>query len=179
MVVVSVSGISGAGKTTISKALCKQLEHAVALYFDDYEFRRQPDDIGEWIENGSDADAWDFSLLEADIEQIMQLKQYDYLILDYPFGKSEYSIKKYIDFAVYIDTPLDICLARRMIRDYRFASTSDIMSALSSYLNKSRKYYILSESGIKAFDLVIDGMLTTDAMTAKIIKVLTSREDNT
>ena len=46
--IISISANSGGGKTTITKELCNQLSNAKALYFDNYEYDKQPDNICEW-----------------------------------------------------------------------------------------------------------------------------------
>jgi uridine kinase len=115
--IISISGNSGGGKTTITKELSNQLNNSKALYFDNYEYIKQPDNICEWVENGSDPSEWDLSLLVNDIKNIIKNDNVDYIILDYPFGRQTYPIKDFIDMTVFIETPLDISLARRIIRD--------------------------------------------------------------
>jgi uridine kinase len=174
--VISISGISGGGKTTITTELCKQLDNSIALYFDNYEYSKQPEDIGEWVESGSKPDDWDLTLLENDIERVLQSSEYDYLILDYPFGKKEYQIKKYIDTAIYIDTPLDVSLARRIIRDYKSATTDDIINELTCYLEHSRKYFIQPEDEMQSFNMIIDGALPINKIIDKIVIALGERK---
>lgn len=52
-----------------------------------------------------------------DIIKIQESGEYEYLILDYPFAYCNEQMMKYIDMAIFIDTPLDIALARRILRD--------------------------------------------------------------
>ena len=167
--VVSVSGISGGGKTTVSEELSKKLPNATALYFDEYDFDKQPDHLGEWIDGGSGSDAWDLSPLQKGIERILASSDYDFLILDYPFGKKDYPIKPYIDLAVWIDTPLDIALARRIIRDFGNATAEEILNELSGYVARYRKYFIQSPEDRKAYDFVVDGALSVNEICEKIM----------
>lgn len=78
--VVTVSAISGGGKTAVVKALTKIFKRAAGFYFDDYEYTRQPESIGYWIENGADPDAWDLTLIENDIKHAVQSGEYDLYI---------------------------------------------------------------------------------------------------
>lgn len=115
---LTVSAISGGGKTAVVKALTKVFKRAAAFYFDDYEYTRQPENIGYWIENGSDPGAWDLTLIENDVKQAVQSGEYDSIFVDYPFGKKEdYALKLLVDIAVFIDTLPDIALVRRVLRD--------------------------------------------------------------
>ena len=53
--VISISGISGSGKTTITNALKARLANAVIISFDDYGDRVYLDrDINEWSADSSD-----------------------------------------------------------------------------------------------------------------------------
>jgi len=48
--IIGISGISGAGKTTLTSALCKRLK-ATALYWDDYGgISQAPHDYVKWYE---------------------------------------------------------------------------------------------------------------------------------
>ena len=62
---------------------------------------------------------WDLSPLKADIEKIINSDRYDYLLLDYPFAYQNKMIKDYLDCCIFIDTPLDIALARKVLRDMK------------------------------------------------------------
>ena len=55
--VVAVSGISGAGKTSVIRRASELLESAVGLYFDDYAAASTyPPDLKEWVERGANVD---------------------------------------------------------------------------------------------------------------------------
>lgn len=43
--IISISAVSGGGKTAITNALTHSLNKAVAFYFDEYEYSKQPDDM--------------------------------------------------------------------------------------------------------------------------------------
>ena len=154
---LTVSAISGGGKTAVVKALTKVFKRAAAFYFDDYEYTRHPENIGCWIENGSNPDAWDLTLIENDVKQAVQSGEYDYIFVDYPFGKKEdYALKPLVDIAVFIDTPPDIALVRRVLRDQGDANAKDIILKLTAYLS-IRKYFIYTDKDKKDHDFIIDG----------------------
>ncbi|MDD4296375.1 MAG: hypothetical protein PHC69_05385 [Ruminiclostridium sp.] len=73
-------------------------------------------DINDWSED-SNGDEWHTEPVAADVERLLN-KQLDYIVLDYPFGYGNRLVGQYINLAVYIDVPLDVALARRIIRDY-------------------------------------------------------------
>jgi uridine kinase len=94
------------GKTTIASHLKGKLSNSKAIYFDDYDFDA-PEDIIEWIDNGCNPDDWNLSPLIRDIKKCLT-EPLDYVILDFPFAYLHSKTSKLIDFAVFIDTPLDI-----------------------------------------------------------------------
>jgi uridine kinase len=116
--VISVAAISGGGKTTVVTALKKRLANCAVIYWDDYGDEVDLDcDINEWAANGHDYNEWNTAHVADDIVRLLN-EPYDYIILDYPFGYMNERVGKYIDLTVFIDTPLDVALARRIIRDY-------------------------------------------------------------
>ena len=144
--IISIAAVSGGGKTTVARHLRESLKNAEALYFDDYDFPKQPDDICEWVENGADPNAWDLSPMLDDLDELIakHSKPLDYIILDYPFAYTHPAFAGRIDFAVFIDTPLDVALARRILRDYAQSSADDIRNHLQHYLNRSRDAFLYS-----------------------------------
>jgi len=71
-----------------------------------------------------------------------------------------------------VDAPLDIALARRLIRDYRsHPSPQKIIQELDEYLSKSRPLFILSPEE-KTSDLIIDGSLTLDKQEKQVLDAL-------
>ena len=85
--IISISAVAGGGKTSVTKALSGNLNRATAFYFDNYEYTKQPDNISEWVDNGANSDAWDLFFIENDISVAIQSNKFDYIIIDYPFGK--------------------------------------------------------------------------------------------
>ena len=160
--VISISANAGGGKTTITRELCQKLRNAKALYFDNYEYDKQPDNICEWVENGSDPSEWDLSLLVHDLVKLINDESVDYIILDYPFGRQEYPVKDFINMTVFIETPLDISLARRIIRDYSESSVDAIINELNFYISRSRRCFTEHNANLKSSDLIVDGSLVVD-----------------
>ena len=167
--IISVSANAGGGKTTITRELRNKLCSAEAVYFDDYEYDKQPDSICEWVENGSDPSSWDLSIFVNTIKDIIDNGSVDYIILDYPFGKQDYPVKDFIDMTVFIDTPLDVTLARRIIRDFKNATVQDILEDLSFYLERSRICLTKHGLDMMSSDLVVDGTLTINEIVEIII----------
>ena len=116
--VIAISAVSGGGKTTVIKELARKYKKSKIISFDDYTFPNTPRDYYQWSTNGADCNLWNLSPMLMDIQKAIQEKNLDYIFLDYPFGYKNEQVGKYIDYAFFIDTPLDIALARRILRDY-------------------------------------------------------------
>lgn len=110
--------------------------------------------------------------MEKDILTIKNSGICDYLILDYPFACHE-QIKKYIDMAFFIDTPLDIALARWILRDMGNASGEEIRNHLMGYLKYARMAFVQMQKDIlPSSDYVIDGTMSTEYIAGEIINII-------
>jgi len=121
--IISIAAVSGGGKTTVVTALKERLANSAVIYWDNYGDEVDPKrDINEWSADGFDCNEWNTKPVASDIERLLN-EPYDYITLDYPFGYLNELVGKHIDLTVYIDTPLDVALARSIIRDYTSRST--------------------------------------------------------
>ena len=169
--IFSVNAIAGGGKTATTRELQKRLPNAKALYFDDrnYDSDSGIDDIVKWISAGADVNLWDLKRLAEDIDKLKQ-KNLDFIILDYPFGYRHDLIGSYLNYSVFIDTPFDIALARRIMRDYDketllslWTVTTTMFDDMEYYLRHGRNAYLHGyETGKADADLLVDGSLTLD-----------------
>ncbi|MFD2637827.1 AAA family ATPase [Piscibacillus salipiscarius] len=168
--VIAISGVSGSGKTTVTKALVQQLHNAKTFYFDTYDVEG-PEDIVKWVEQGANYNEWDLSPLHTDIQSSLD-QSYDYIILDYPFAYQNEQIARLIDCAIFIDTPLDVALARRIVRDSSNESTDEILNSMKHYLANGRKGYTQMLNTIKPdSDIIVEGNQSID----KIVEYIKSK----
>ncbi|MGL5330451.1 MAG: hypothetical protein ACRDD7_14365 [Peptostreptococcaceae bacterium] len=162
-IVISVSAVSGGGKTTTINELSKRLTSSRIIYFDDYEF--------EMCSSCSDFNAWNIENLVADIKELLDKNDFDYLLLDYPFAYENKQGAPFIDFTVFIDTPLDIAMARRILRDMIDKPSDLLKDDITSYLSMARNSYLEHIKIVKPkSDLVVDGSLSTDEIVSQILK---------
>lgn len=177
--VFSINAVSGGGKTTIANELKNKLPNCEVLYFDDYDFdvKSGIDDICRWVEDGADYALWDLERFVQEITALMQ-KPLDYIILDYPFGYRQKQISKFINYSIFIDTPLDIAMARRILRDFDFKSAEEVFDDMKWYINRGRSTYLYGQkTGKSDADLIIDGGLPVSEIVNMIIENLPAPED--
>ena len=128
--IVAITSVSGGGKTAVTRRLADTLGDAVAIYFDDYDDTNiHPDDIQYWLKDGGDYDAYETPLFTAHLRALRagQSVRYPtdgvtvgpakYVVADAPLGRAKSDSGRLIDLLIFIDTPLDIAMARRILRD--------------------------------------------------------------
>ncbi|MCA0173074.1 hypothetical protein [Bacillus sp. RAR_GA_16] len=172
--VITIASVSGGGKTAVTEELRKRLSTSEALYFDKYDFEGAPDDLVKWVEDGPDYNQWNLEPLIADLESILEREEPPaYIIIDYPFSYKNDKLKEFIDLSIYIDTPLDIAMARRILRDHPKTTSIEINDELNYYLKFGRGAYLEMGNAIKPnSDCIVDGTLKivdiVDAILHKI-----------
>jgi len=185
--VISIAALSGGGKTATVSALKKRLVNSAVLNWDDYGDEVDLDrDINEWSANGGDYNEWHTEPIAADIKRLLD-EPYEYIILDYPFGYLNDCVGKLIDMTVFIDTPLDVALARRIIRDYTSRNTkydfgladveevslAGLDKELCFYLECSRSTYArMPETHKPMSDLIVDGRKLPEEIAEEIINAI-------
>lgn len=175
--VIAIAAVAGGGKTTITKRLNKLISNSTAIYFDDYDFEESPDDICRWIENGGNPNDWVLTPLIEDLRLLLSNDNHDYILLDYPFAYLHKKMSHMIDYTIFIDTPLDIAMARRILRD--FNNYNEIKNDLCNYMEKGRKAYIhMIETILPDSDYVVDGRLSVESIIGIIIKEIDNRKVN-
>lgn len=173
MKIISIAAVTAGGKTTVVNKLKEKLDNVCTLHFDDYTFEGEVDDFYQWVLDGADYNVYNLTPLEEDIIKIKESGKYEYLILDYPFAYCNEQIKKYIDKAIFIDTPLDIALARRILRDMSKASGDEIRIDLEFYMKYARIAFVqMQKDVLPSSDYVVDGTLSVDELVEKILKIL-------
>ncbi|MDA3835790.1 MAG: hypothetical protein PF495_20655 [Spirochaetales bacterium] len=99
---------------------------------------------------------------------------------DAPLGKAHDESGRYIDFMVFIDTPLDVAMARRFLRDYLSDPSQDaecvvqgLKQELLGYLQEGRLPYLEMDRTVKpTSDFVVDGCLPIDEIRDLIVQNL-------
>jgi len=183
--IFAINAISGGGKTTTTRELQKRLPNSKALYFDDrnYDSDSGIADTVEWIEAGADVNLWDLTRLAHDIDNLLK-ENLDFIILDYPFGYKHKLIGPYLDYSVYIDTPFDITLARRILREYDekiITDITDVLDDMRHYLEYGRNLYLAGYEKVTKgqSDFIVDGSLALDEIVELICeKVITVKNAN-
>ena len=189
-VVIGISGISGAGKSTLTRDLAEALG-ATRIHWDDFdELSMSPDNYVEWHRSGKPEGyaAWKYPQLAACIAGLKQyqlvehpvsgviLEPTEWIIFDAPMGRDHAETGKYIDYWVHLECPLDIALARRLLRDFGGADGTNILAEIDCYLQRSRPLF--DEHPSAKPDLVADGTKPITILVAEISAALEAHHES-
>ena len=173
MKIIAIGAVTAGGKTTVVNAIKARLPRTASLHFDDYTFEGEVEDFSKWLSEGASYDVTDLSPLKADVEHMINSGEYDYLLLDYPYAYLNTMMKDYLDCCIFIDTPLDIAMARRVLRDMNDASADDIRKEMDSYLKFARVVYVhYLKTVLPSSDHVIDGTKDLETIINEIMEII-------
>jgi uridine kinase len=110
--VIALSGPPGAGKTTIGRWLTGQL-NATRVNYDDHEqmTRRSETDVADWLSRGAPIDEIPAPGL---VEAVDLARQTNTVVYETPLGKAWAPTRDMISLSIWIETPLDLALSRKM-----------------------------------------------------------------
>ena len=200
--IIAVSAIAGGGKSTVVRKLVDLLEDAVPIHFDDYTTpETYPSDFNAWAESGYDFNEINSPQLAQHLQALqmgksvtspangMTIAPAKYILLEGPLGRANQETGQYIDFLVFIDTPLEVGLARmilrasamsevaQMTRDELIGQIDSITELAESYLMWTRNAYAAQLEQVKpGSDLIVDGTQSVEEITTAIINALNEAE---
>ncbi len=171
--IISINSVSGGGKTALATALHRSLPQSSLFCFDDFDDSNvYPEDFYEWSRRGADITEFDCPGMRNAVDEEIQRRKAKQIILDYPLGRRHPQFADIIDLAVFIDTPLDVALARRILRDYsdeNQEALENLRSELTHYLAKARHPYLDTCKDKEVSDLILDGCRSLDDLNSEVL----------
>ncbi len=167
----------------LAKALGKKL-NATVLFWDAYDgISESPKDYVEWharkgcyVEWKYDALAELLCALKAGQTPLCpisgkKLKPTNLVIFDAPLGYCHQQTGQFIDRLIFLDTPLDVALARRILRDAQ--RLQEVFKDLKYYLEKSRPLFF-GEELRRSADVIFDGSEQREMLIEKSLSFVNS-----
>ena len=178
----------------MTRALAQKCGNALIVSFDDYAYAPPSvlPDAFRWVAEGADPAAWQVPNMTADLLDLRQGKPTRHpktnqvmmptpvIVVEEPFGRSRPEFGVLVDFVAVLDTPLEVALARRLLRELRGSENSESGSLssrhikfLGQYLEGMRGLYVaVQRLAVQRADVVVDGLLAPDDMVDRIISLL-------
>jgi uridine kinase len=189
--IVAVAGPIGAGKTTLVHALAQALDGASTVHFDHYEIatRKSPAELARWLAAGADFSELRAPGLRAALQALKRGESVvdpvtgktifpgKRLILEMPLGRTHAETSDLIDLVIWLDTPLDVALARKLQAFIALALAEKnedpveflrwLDAYLGQYLEQVRDILKIQEHKVAASaDIALNGMLGPTALLA-------------
>jgi uridine kinase len=185
MKLIAIGGCSGAGKTTLARALTSHLADSTAIGLDSYYANRGP------VANYDHPDALDWQLLDDHLDALAHgipilVPIYDFsrhartggfhlvkpaavVIVEGILALHDYDVRQHSDLKVYVDAPEGQCLDRRIERDIaqRGRTYASVIEQYESFTAPMAAEYVLP-SRIFA-DLIVRGDRPVEEAVAAII----------
>lgn len=181
--VVAVAGAPGSGKSALVDGLARALPGASAIHMDGYDnMTRLPiEAVARWFREGADIDAFDFPQLQEDLRHLKAgepareplsgraIAPGRYLLFETQFGRAHRATGAFIDLLIWVDTPLDVALARSVrALVARFQGESDaaqlparlrwLQAYLDNYLGTVRELLAMQRERVAALaEVILDG----------------------
>jgi uridine kinase len=199
--VVAVAGPVGGGKSTLVSGLAARLADAATVHFDHYErITGQPiESIAEWMREGADLNRVVVPQLAEDLQALKngravadpltraEIPARKYILFETQFGRQHTASGRHIDFLVWLETPLDIALARKLrqftlgLQGARSRSEIDrfvpwLHTYLDNYVSVVGKLLRMQRNRVAAnADLVLDGTREPLALQREAQQAILSR----
>ncbi len=172
--IIGISAVSGGGKTRLVNELASQIRGVATVSFDDFDdSTKPPDDLRLWLTQGGDYNAWQTPELTRELQSLVSSNKSSgrrgggYVVFDAPLGRAHEETGRFIDHMVFVDTPLDVAMARRQLRD-GFDQWGD--QHLRHYLEWSRELFTHHVEQIStSADLIVDGLLPVETLATTVI----------
>ncbi|HEY5836388.1 uridine kinase family protein [Streptomyces sp.] len=175
--VLAVAGGTASGKSTLAEALARHHPETVGLiHLDDFYDRlrgvRTMSAIGVEILDWNHPASMDEAAVAEAVDEMTASGQYRLVVVEGLFALALPAVTERATWRVYVDTPDDIRLARKILRKIEILG-QDPGLALRNYLLSGRERHAAHVAPSRSLaDLVVDGTEDEFVMIAAVLKLV-------
>ena len=199
--IVAIAGPVGGGKTSLVNGIAATLKDSMPIFFDHYEqiTAKSMESIRKWMQEGTVVDEFSVPQLTVDLQRLKRGESIrhpqtqlltpasKYVLFETPFGRLHRATAEQIDLMVWIDTPLDIALARKsrelvgiFLNERPLATDRDSLAWLhgyfSNYVEAIGSLLKLQQNRVGSqADVVVDGQLSQEELIPTTIQAINHR----
>ncbi|TLX48030.1 hypothetical protein C1E24_04295 [Pseudoalteromonas phenolica] len=160
---IALSGVSGAGKTSVIKRLGEVFDSPTLLFDDFVEPNTYPLDMKAWLHQGANVSQIKSPRFTKALSELKAQCGSPMIFIEEPFGRERAEIAHLIDYVIMLDMPMEVCLLRVIQRHLKYSN--DPTKSLSNYLRKYddhlRAVYIAAANQVRqSSDLLITNVAT-------------------
>jgi uridine kinase len=190
--VIGLSGVPDAGKTTLMRRLAQDYSGAQIIQFDRFlrATRMRTGQARDWFERSADPNEFDLPELIEELARRTRMAPGEprrpLVLFETPFARLHHASGAFIDFLIWIDTPLDIALSRATLAFLDQALCDGRPHAATDFLKWQRRYLVnyqtlctmyvaQRETILPTANLVLDGARPAEESAALVWKALAAR----
>ncbi len=192
--VIAISGVSGAGKTTLVHKVASRLGDATTLFFDHYHHAQgsaEPDDLNAWLGNGGDPNAFTRPLMTQHLRRLLNgeavtnphdgttTNPANFVVMDELFGRGRTELHNLINFVVCINVPLEVAFARSLSRigeevdsDARLGEVVRAMTQMYLHGGLRETYLRMIAVATADCELVVDGTRDPVELADEVVRAV-------
>ena len=161
--VIALSGVSGAGKTSVINCLAEEFNSPTLLFDNFVEPNTYPLDMKAWLHDGADVSQIKSPRFTKALSELKTQCSSQMIFIEEHFGRERAEIAYLIDYVIMLDMPMEVCLSRVIQRHLKHSN--DPTKSLSNYLRKYddhlRAVYIAAANQVRqSSDLIITNVGT-------------------
>ncbi len=185
-IIIGVTGGSGSGKTSVSRAIFDQLHgHSLMMLQEDSYYKSQDDIPFEERTkvNYDHPNAFDTDLLIEQLEDLLSWKTIEIPVYDYAAHtrSKDARFRDLMDIKIFVDTYDDIRIIRRIQRDIEERGRT-LQSVIDQYLETVKPmYHQFIEPSKRYADIIVpeggENQVAIDLLVTKVRDIIRKNED--